>query len=82
MNTLRSGGKPPDIEELLRKGQERVRSMLPEAERQGLGGFTNADADTLERRLRDEVLASRGMLVAWPVVAAFCRTETAPATAP
>ncbi|HIC54835.1 MAG TPA: MFS transporter [Gemmatimonadetes bacterium] len=59
-----------------------VRSMLPEAERQGLGGFTNADADTLERRLRDEVLASRGMLVAWPVVAAFCRTETAPATAP
>jgi len=32
--------------------------------------------------LRDEVLASRGMLVAWPVVAAFCRTETAPATAP
>lgn len=24
-----SGGQPPDIEELLRKGQERVRSMLP-----------------------------------------------------
>ena len=59
-----------------------VRSMLPEAERQGLAGFTVADVDALERRLRDEVLGSGGMLVAWPVVAAFCRTETPRGTAP
>ena len=52
--------------------------MLPEAERQGLGGFTGADADALEARLRDEVLESGGMLVAWPVVAAFCRRPAAP----
>lgn len=50
-----------------------VRSMLPEARRQGLGGFTAEDADSLEDRLRDEVRESGGMVVAWPVVAAFCR---------
>jgi ubiquinone/menaquinone biosynthesis C-methylase UbiE len=54
-----------------------VRSMLPEAERQGRAGFTAADADTLESRLRDEVVESGGMLLAWPLVAAFCRLPVA-----
>jgi ubiquinone/menaquinone biosynthesis C-methylase UbiE len=54
-----------------------IRSMLPEAERQSRSGFTAADADSIEGRLRDEVLESGGMLVAWPVVTAFCRLGAA-----
>jgi ubiquinone/menaquinone biosynthesis C-methylase UbiE len=50
-----------------------VRSMLPEATRQGLGGFTEADVETMEERLRDEVLESGGVLVAWPTVVAYAR---------
>ncbi len=50
-----------------------VRSMLPEAARQGLGGFTESDADSLEQRLRSEVMTSDGVLVAWPVVVAHAR---------
>ena len=57
-----------------------VRSMLPEAERQGLGGFTVSDVETVELRLRNEVLESAGMLVAWPIVAAHCRLPTAPSS--
>ena len=49
---------------------ESVRSMLPEARRQGIGGFSETDADELADRLRDEVVASRGSLLVWPVVVA------------
>ena len=51
-----------------------VRSMLPEAARLGIGGFSADDADTLSTRLRDEVVASRGSLLVWPVVVASGRT--------
>lgn len=51
-----------------------VRSMLPEAERLGLRGFSAEDVDTLAGRLREEVVALGGTLVAWPVVCAWCRT--------
>lgn len=47
---------------------ESVRSMLPEARRLGLPGFSESDLHDLEDRLRDEVIASGGALVAWPVV--------------
>lgn len=50
-----------------------VRSMLPEARRLGLGGYTETDADTIGDRLRDEVVALRGSLVVWPVVVAAAR---------
>ena len=47
-----------------------VRSMLPEASRLGLGGFTADDVPGLETRLRDEVVAADGVLLIWPVVVA------------
>jgi SAM-dependent methyltransferase len=47
-----------------------VRSMLPEAERLGLRGFSAEDVDTLAGRLREEVVALGGTLV----VCAWCRT--------
>lgn len=50
-----------------------VRSMLPEAERLGIGRFSATDADELSDRLRDEVVASRGSLLVWPVVVASAR---------
>jgi SAM-dependent methyltransferase len=49
---------------------ESVRSMLPQARRLGVAGFDEAAVDTLAHRLRDEVVAGGGVLVAWPVVAA------------
>lgn len=51
-----------------------LESMLPEAERQGIGGYTADDALALEDRLREDVLAARGTLMVWPVVAAWSRT--------
>jgi ubiquinone/menaquinone biosynthesis C-methylase UbiE len=52
-----------------------VRCMLPEATRQGIGQYTETDADTLEQRLRDEVVGSGGVLVAWPTVVAYARVR-------
>ena len=52
---------------------ESVRSMLPEAGRLGLRGFSAADADDLEERLRAEVVALGGTLVVWPVVLGWGR---------
>jgi SAM-dependent methyltransferase len=52
---------------------ESVRSMLPEAARLGLGGFTSDDADTLADRLRTDVVEAGGVLVVWPVVVAWSR---------
>ncbi len=49
--------------------EESVRSMLPEAARQNLGGFTAASVEGLADRLREEVVRTRGSLLAWPVVA-------------
>lgn len=50
--------------------EQSVRSMLPEAGRQGIGGFAEADCDGLADRLRRDVVSSGGSLVAWPVVVA------------
>jgi len=52
---------------------ESVRSMLPEAARLGLGGFTERDIDSLADRLRSDVVGSGGVLVVWPVVVAWSR---------
>lgn len=61
---------------------ESVRSMLPEAERSGVPGFSSEDVDDLERRLRDEVVSADGVLVAWPAVVAHARLGAANATRP
>lgn len=50
-----------------------IRSMQPEATRQGLGGLVDADPDVVVGRLRDEVVRTGGCLIVWPVVAAWCR---------
>ena len=50
-----------------------VRSMLPQAKKLGVDGFDGAGVDTLGERLRAEVMASGGILVAWPVVTAWSR---------
>jgi ubiquinone/menaquinone biosynthesis C-methylase UbiE len=52
---------------------ESVRSMIPRAEEAGLDDFEPEDVETLEEDLRDEVVAGGGVLVAWPVVSAWCR---------
>ena len=52
---------------------ESVRSMLPMAAECGVEGFTAEDIDSLEERLRVDVVRSGGVIVAWPVVSAWCR---------
>ncbi|MCG6986865.1 MAG: class I SAM-dependent methyltransferase [Gemmatimonadetes bacterium] len=60
---------------LYRYCAESVRSMLPLAERLGVTGLTVAEVDTLENDLRTVAVAGGHTLVAWPVVAAWCRVE-------
>lgn len=50
-----------------------VRSMLPQARRLGVEGFDEASVETLAERLRNEVVAGGGVVVAWPVVTAWSR---------
>jgi ubiquinone/menaquinone biosynthesis C-methylase UbiE len=50
-----------------------VRSMLPQARRLGVEGFDDRSVDTLAGRLRAEVMAAGGVLVAWPVVTGWSR---------
>ncbi len=52
---------------------ESMRSMLPVALANDIQGFTEAEIDTLETRLRDEVVSTGGVLVGWPIVSAWCR---------
>jgi SAM-dependent methyltransferase len=52
---------------------ESMRSMLPLARRHGVEGFDEPALDRLAADLRDELVASGGVLVGWPVVAAWCR---------
>lgn len=54
--------------------EQSVRSMLPEARRQALSGFDESSTRGLASRLRDEVTAQAGSLIAWPTVAAWSRT--------
>lgn len=60
---------------LYRYCAESVRSMLPLAERLGVTGFTPVEVDTLENDLRAAAVAGGHTLVAWPVVAAWCRVD-------
>jgi SAM-dependent methyltransferase len=53
---------------------ESLRSMLPEGERLGAVAQGVVDLDTLETRLRDEVVASGGVLTSPLIVGAWCRT--------
>ena len=55
--------------------EQSVRSMLPEARRQELGGFDETSTTGLATRLRDEVTAHAGSVIAWPTVAAWSRTQ-------
>lgn len=52
---------------------ESMHSMLAEAERLGIEGFTTEDAERLAGRLREEVVEAGGVLVVWPVVVAWAR---------
>ncbi len=56
---------------------ESVRSMLPMADSHEIGGFSAETMERLESNLRDEVVASGGTLVCWPVVSAWCRMAAA-----
>jgi len=56
---------------------ESIRSMLPMAASHGIAGFGADEVGRLEVRLRDDVLASDGVLVCWPVVSACCRLASA-----
>lgn len=52
--------------------EESIRSMLPEARRSGVEGFTSTEeVATVATRLRNEVVSSGGSLVVWPVAYAF-----------
>lgn len=58
--------------------EQSVRSMLPEAGRLGLEGFTESRAAGLGARLAADTAGASGSLVAWPVVAAIGRVPTRP----
>jgi ubiquinone/menaquinone biosynthesis C-methylase UbiE len=52
---------------------ESLRSMLPHGEHLGVATFSHAELDTLEERLRQEVVAARAVLTSPVVVGAWCR---------
>ena len=52
---------------------ESVRSMLPQARALGIDGFDEVSVETLADRLREDVMRLDGVLVNWPVVAAWAR---------
>jgi ubiquinone/menaquinone biosynthesis C-methylase UbiE len=52
---------------------ESIRSMLPMAAQREIDGFTVEEVDTLEARLRGDVVSNDGVIVAWPVVTAWCQ---------
>ncbi len=52
---------------------ESMRSMLPVARSHGIEGFDEPTLDRLADDLREELMASEGVLVGWPTVAAWCR---------
>jgi SAM-dependent methyltransferase len=70
METPVEGGESP----LYRYLAESMTSMWPLATRFGIQGFTASEIADLADRLRSELLESGGVLMAWPVVTAACRT--------
>jgi ubiquinone/menaquinone biosynthesis C-methylase UbiE len=57
---------------------ESMRSMLPVARSHGIEGFDEAALERLADDLREEIVACGGVLVGWPVVAAWCRKPAPP----
>ncbi len=49
------------------------RSLLPQAARHGIGGLDEEAVETLEERLRRDIVAGGGVVLGWPAVAAWCR---------
>jgi ubiquinone/menaquinone biosynthesis C-methylase UbiE len=70
METRVEGGPDSPI---YRYFAESARSMLPMAERFGLRDVREDEVDTLEDALRRERVATDGVLIAWPLVCAWCR---------
>ena len=58
---------------LYRYMAESIRSMLPMAAAHQIAGFDEASVDTLEARLREDVVASGGVVLCWPAVGAWCQ---------
>jgi ubiquinone/menaquinone biosynthesis C-methylase UbiE len=52
---------------------ETVRSLLPRMEALGIAKADEVNVDTLEQRLREEALATRGMAIISPMIGAFAR---------
>lgn len=74
METRVEGGPDSPI---YRYFAESARSMLPMAERFGLDAVGEDEVGTLEETLRQERLAVDGVLIAWPLVCAWCRLPAA-----
>ena len=55
--------------------EESVRSMLPQALSFGIMDFDEERVGNIARDLQHDVVQHDGALVAWPVVAAWCRTQ-------
>ncbi|MEM7111443.1 MAG: methyltransferase domain-containing protein [Chloroflexota bacterium] len=70
METAVSGGANSV---LYRYMADSIRSMLPMAAKYGITGFDEATVKSLEGQLRDELVASGGVFVCWPAVAAWCQ---------
>ena len=58
---------------LYRYMAESIRSMLPMAAVHQIPGFDGASVNTLEARLREDVVARNGVIVCWPAVGAWCQ---------
>ena len=56
---------------------ESMRSMMPRAEEWGLIDFEMEELPGLESRFRHEIVEGGGVVVAWPVVSAWCRLPEA-----
>ena len=58
-----------------------LRSALPKLIEYGIATAEEIDIDTYERRLRDEVVGQRGILMRPPMVSAWARKAPAPTAA-
>jgi len=57
---------------------ETVRSLLPRMEALGITTAQAVDSDTLSQRLRDEAMATRGVVIAPSMIGAFARKPYSP----
>ena len=54
---------------------ESVRSVLPRMEVLGITTASEVEIDTLAERMRDEILAKRGVFIGPPIISAFARKQ-------